>query len=246
MAITVTIGKEAPNESDFPKVAKSVITVRVGGKVVSEHPAAEMAEEVPASVPTLKIRVGGKVDPGQPAEISPEEFPVVQNHGEQEKKYKLIARKSLVGDILVFDHPDVDIVLAGGKVIGLAKNKTSDIVRSSQRRLFDYLFKRGIVDYHTIRGGSVYGSLEGKISGFEQYSDAGALCLLNVAKWINEEEAEYIETVKKLKDGDEERNFEPDEENSTELGEVPHADRKGSNMSDAETANLYRASWTPV
>ena len=54
-------------------------------------------------------------------------------------------RKSLSGDLMIFDHEDIDIVLiknnGNGKVLSFAKTMFSDQVYEAQDRLFKYLRK---------------------------------------------------------------------------------------------------------
>ena len=53
------------------------------------------------------------------------------------------------------------------------------------------------------------------------------MTLINVSKWINEERP-YFEYVDSYEDMDAERMLAPDDADSTELGEVPHEEKKGS------------------
>ena len=51
--------------------------------------------------------------------------------------------------------------------------------------------------------------------------------VLNISKWIDTERP-YFEFVEKYEDMETERLTDPEEEDSTELGEVPHDETKGS------------------
>ena len=53
------------------------------------------------------------------------------------------------------------------------------------------------------------------------------LTLLNVSKWI-EDERPYFEALKHEEEEFEKHLIDPDGENSTEFGEVPHEEEKGS------------------
>jgi len=50
-------------------------------------------------------------------------------------------RKSLNGDLMIFDHGDIDIVLSSSKnkVIAFPKEQISDYVYGAQNRLFAFL-----------------------------------------------------------------------------------------------------------
>ncbi len=54
------------------------------------------------------------------------------------------ARKNLNGDIMIFDHNNIDIVILPEKkkVVAFAKDLVSDEVYGAQNRLFDHLRKK--------------------------------------------------------------------------------------------------------
>jgi hypothetical protein len=68
--------------------------------------------------------------------------------------------------------------------------------------------------------------MEGKILPSEELA-SDRVTLINIAKWIDEERP-YFEFIDKYEDLQVDRFTDPDEEDSTELGEVPHDDTKGS------------------
>ena len=142
--------------------------------------------------------------------------------------FKLNARKALNGDIMIFDHADIDIVILTEKkkVIAFAKEIMSDIVYGAESRLFEYLRKRGVVAFDSIQGGNVYGSLEAKIHQSKEF-DPIKMTLLNVSKWMDSERP-YFESIKAHDEMMDDAILEPDAEHSTELGEVPHEEEKGS------------------
>ena len=61
---------------------------------------------------------------------------------------ELKARKTLDGNIMIFDHHDMDIVLMPekSKIVTFAKNDFSDMVYAAQDRLFEFLKRKGVVD----------------------------------------------------------------------------------------------------
>jgi hypothetical protein len=69
-------------------------------------------------------------------------------------------RKSVNGDLMIFDHGDIDIVLSPSKnkVVVFPKETMSDLVYGAQNRLFAHLRKRGIVVAESIQGGAFYRS----------------------------------------------------------------------------------------
>jgi len=141
----------------------------------------------------------------------------------------LDARKTLDGDILIFSHEDMDIAIMPStkKIVAFPKDRLSDDVYAAQSRLLDYLSKRGVIGIDSIKGGNMYGSLQGVLldsaAGFEPVD----LALLNIAKFIEEEKPDF-EYRKKYEEEEVDRLTNPTEEDSTELGEVPQSEKKGS------------------
>ena len=142
--------------------------------------------------------------------------------------FELNTRKALNGDIMIFDHSDIDIMILAEKkkIVAFAKDVMSDLVYGAESRLFEYLRKRGVVAYDSIQGGNVYGSLEAKILDSKEL-DSMKLTLLNISKWMDNEKP-YMESTKAYDNMVDDSYLEPDEIESTELGEVPHEEEKGS------------------
>ena len=55
-------------------------------------------------------------------------------------------RKSVSGDLMIFDHGDIDIVVSTtqNKVLAFPKETMNDLVYGAQNRLFTYLHKKGL------------------------------------------------------------------------------------------------------
>lgn len=138
------------------------------------------------------------------------------------------ARKNLNGDIMIFDHNNIDIVILPEKkkIVAFAKDLVSDEVYGAQNRLFDHLRKKGIVDVASIRGGNIYGSLEAMLFENEEL-DAFKLAILNISSFIDEERINF-DFTDAYSDMDTDRLVHPDSKDSTELGEVPQKTEKGS------------------
>ena len=139
-------------------------------------------------------------------------------------------RKGVNGDLMIFDHGDIDIVLSAekNKVMAFPKEVISDYVYGAQNRLFTYLRKRGIVIPESIQGGSFYGSFEATMETpkSEQIS-AAKLALVNISDFITEERP-YFESTEAIVSMADEEYIDPDKEDSTELGEVPQSVEQGS------------------
>ena len=145
-------------------------------------------------------------------------------------RLELKIRKSLNGDLMIFDHADIDIVLSSktNKVTAFPKETMTDMVYGAQNRLFAFLRKKGIIIAESIQAGAFYGALEGSIE--ESYDDkinSTKMTLLNISKFI-EDERPYFENFEAHVAGAEDHLLEPDKADSTELGEVPEKGKQGS------------------
>jgi len=70
--------------------------------------------------------------------------------------FKLKAKKTLDGNIIIFDHADIDIVLMPEqkKIVTFKKdNVTGDISYGAADRMFKYLASRGIINPENVQGG---------------------------------------------------------------------------------------------
>jgi hypothetical protein len=136
-------------------------------------------------------------------------------------------RRSLNGDYYISDHADIDIIIMKDKkkILAIAKDMMSELVYGAQDRLFDFMLKKGIVAPESIQGGSIYGSMEGTLHSSEEY-DAVKMAIINISKYIDEERP-YFEFMEKFDEMETDRFVDPEEEDSTELGEVPHGEQKG-------------------
>tara|TARA_Y100000034_G_C6762485_1_gene339705 strand:- start:184 stop:738 length:555 start_codon:yes stop_codon:yes gene_type:complete len=143
-------------------------------------------------------------------------------------KFKLNARKTLDGDIVVRDHPDIDIVLMiqKRKIVSFSKETPNDDTYLTQDKLFDFLVKKGIVSPEAVQGGNVHGSMEAKILDNENL-DVDNICLMVLAKFI-EEEKPYFEFMDAFEKHQEERLTAPNEAESSEFDASRHAGIKGT------------------
>ena len=145
-------------------------------------------------------------------------------------RLELDLRKALNGDLMIFDHGDIDIVLSPekNKVTVFPKDTMTDLVYGAQNRLFAHLRKRGIVVAETIQAGAFYGSIEGTLeeSKIEDASSA-KLALINISNFI-EEERPYFEQNEAIVSMADDELLHPDKADSTELGEVPQEVEQGS------------------
>lgn len=140
------------------------------------------------------------------------------------------ARKALNGDLMIFDHDLIDIVVSKEKsrVSTFPKNNVSEETYHTQDELLQKLSKVGILDRGSIKSGSVHSSLEGQIleSAAEDISSF-QLTLLEIFNFLKQEEPN-MRSREMYKDSLQDFFLDPEDEDSTELGEIPHSDKKGS------------------
>jgi hypothetical protein len=139
-------------------------------------------------------------------------------------------RKSLSGDLMIFDHGDIDIVLSPSKnkVIAFPKETMNDLVYGAQNRLFTYLRKKGLIIAESIQAGSYYGSFEATMEKpLSEEISAPKMTLINIAEFINEERP-YFESTEAIISMADDELVHPDKTDSTELGEVPQEVEQGS------------------
>lgn len=144
------------------------------------------------------------------------------------KEFSFIARSALNGDIMILDHKDIDIIVKQSekKVIAFPKELMTDAAYGAESRLLEYLRNKGIIAYDSIQGGNVYGSLEGQILESSNIDEIKAT-LVNMSEWFDTERS-YIVGTDAYDHMQDDALLDPDNAESTELGEVPAAAEKGS------------------
>jgi hypothetical protein len=138
-------------------------------------------------------------------------------------------KRSLSGQIMVFNHIDMDIVLdeKQGKITAYTKKDFGELVYKSQNRLFDFLFRKGVVFPESVRGSNVFGALEGAYPTDGSADNLTEIVLFNIANFMQEEQG-YIKSFEYVDDIEDQRLLDPDKKDSTELGEVPQEEKKGT------------------
>lgn len=146
------------------------------------------------------------------------------------KRVKIAIRKTLDGNLIVQDHHNMNIVISPekGKIIAFPKGEFNDDCYADQDQLFQYLIQSGVVSADSVIGGNIYGSLEAAFEKEKKGEEEPLeVVILNVSNFLNKDKEEY-QVRKKFIDDLERELLAPDEEQSTELGEVPHEKFKGS------------------
>ena len=174
--------------------------------------------------PTTKI----DIEQDKTVHVKPQIGIKFVNNNLKTAKFEMNMRKALNGDLLVFDHADIDIVLMveKKKLVAFPKDIMSEVVYGAESRLMEWMRQNGIIEYDSIQGGNVYGSLEGKIHESKE-RDSIKSAIYQLSEWI-QSEAPSSKMKKGHDDMMQDAQLKPDEDMSTELGEVPHAEEKGS------------------
>ena len=143
----------------------------------------------------------------------------------------LNARKSLDGNVLIFDHDIMDIVImpTKKKVVAFPKNQMGDHVYNAQDRLFDFLAKKGIILLDSIQGGNIYGSLEASYpeTAVSQEKNPVQSVLYSISKFIDHERP-YFNRLERHLDDYENFLLEPEDEYATDYDPRLHKQVKGT------------------
>mgnify|MGYP003628337759 CR=1 FL=1 len=143
--------------------------------------------------------------------------------------FQLKAKKTLDGNIIIYDHADIDIIVMPEqkKIVTFKKDGvTGDVAYGAADRMFKYLATRGLIGLENVQGGSILNSFEVAIPDSDLKIPIKVV-MLSMSKWIQEERP-YFEYGEEYEDLMQDRLVEPDDEEATELGEVPHDKSKGS------------------
>ena len=194
----------------------------------------------------INITIGEKPKPA-PQDVEPIKISIGEKAKEKvpENKYTLNARKSLDGNIMIFDHRDIDIVIMPKKrkVMAFPKEVYDETnVYETQDRLFKFLSRKGVVELDSVQGGNIFMSMEAKYPKSDEYN-ATQIIMMNLGKFI-EQEKPYYEYEAAWEDEQERRLTEPEPEESTELDtDKYHSAEKGSlrpSMKPYGIAGIYR------
>lgn len=146
------------------------------------------------------------------------------------KKISLAIRKTLDGNLIVQDHHTINIIVMPekGKILAFPKGEFTQDCYTDQDQLFQYLVSSGVVAPETVVGGNIYGSLEATFNKEKKGEEEPLeVVILNISNFLSKDKQEYG-VRKRFIDDLEQALLQPDEEASTELGEVPQEKFKGS------------------
>ena len=143
---------------------------------------------------------------------------------------EMVARRALNGDIMIFEHDLIDIVVSPTKkkVVTFPKESLQRETYSVQDRFFNFLAKKGVIDRASVQGGNIFSSIESVLhESTVEGVDAVQTALFATSLFI-EEEMPDIMARKHLQHDLMTYHLDPPDEESTELGDVPQKVKKGS------------------
>jgi hypothetical protein len=161
-----------------------------------------------------------------------------------EVSLKMQARRTLDGNVLIFDHKDIDIVLMPKekKIVAMAKDVFGPQVYEAQDRLFKFLTRKGVIRIDSVQGGNIYSSMEAMVAESIDYNET-QIALFSIGKFI-EKETPFMEYETAFEKKEEERLSAPGKEDSTDFDpERFHNHEKGSirpGVKPFGIANIYR------
>jgi hypothetical protein len=179
------------------------------------------APEVPPEPQIIKVKL---VEPEEKLKISinkPEPAKVV---------LPVNVKKTLEGNILIKDHPLIDILIdpRNNKIITMAKDDKYRDTYSAQKELYELLKKFGLITHGSVQGGSVYGSLEATYPQNDKVDSLSAV-LVGIYKLLQQHE-EYSKIERDYEETFEDSLTDPEEGEYTdyETAMSTHRVRKGS------------------
>jgi hypothetical protein len=141
---------------------------------------------------------------------------------------KIAVKKSLDGNLMFLSHPHINVIVKGdkNKVLAFAKDaKYTEDAYAAMKRLLAYLADVGLVGFDSIQGGNIYASLEGLLVEPAEERSLLQLVTFHIGEWLNKESSEVYDEY--YQEEVEEYLLDPDDQDSTELGEVPQKAEKG-------------------
>jgi len=145
------------------------------------------------------------------------------------EKILLNARRTIDGNIIVRDHPDIDIFIISGKnkVVCMPKEQMDDEIYDAQKRLFKHLMQKGVIDINSIQAGNTFMSMEAAIPKADS-GDPIQFVLFAISDFCDQEQPFY-DDLKDFEKEMEKQLLEPEPDEHTEFDpEKYHSDVKGS------------------
>ena len=155
---------------------------------------------------------------------------------------KLKARKSLDGNIIISDHQLMDLVVvpAKNKVLIVPRPGFGQETYYKQKDFYNALNRRGVFS-GPLEGGTVHGVYEAKLGMSDEVSPV-QVALLEIERYFKQEAveegfgSEFDEEI-------EDRFINPDDENSTEAGEIEPEEETRERQNTPPPVQHYGGYW---
>jgi hypothetical protein len=139
----------------------------------------------------------------------------------------MVIRKTMGGNYAIKDHPSFDVVVMPdkNKILSMTKSGVTDDTYGIQSEMYDFLNRNGVIFEDSVRSGNVYNSLEATFPADAENSVD--IVVFTIGKYMEEAKANFVSDAV-WEEEFEDHLLEPNDEHSTEMGDVPHSANKGS------------------
>lgn len=145
------------------------------------------------------------------------------------EKILVHAKKTIDGNIILFGHPDIDIIIMPNKskVVCMAKDELDDELYDTQRRMFKFLSKKGVIDPMSVQAGNIFMSQEASVPEVDGDGDKVQYLLYALSSFLDEEQPFY-DDQKEFEKEFEQNLLDPEPDEYTEFDPRRHNVQKGS------------------
>lgn len=188
----------------------------------------------------VQPQLGGMEQPQMPQEPA---IPIVKlTHQDEKPNVKVVRppletyflpmniKKTLEGNVCIYDHPYMDIVVSPSntKIITFPKDNKMKDTYVTQRDFMEYMKDHGLIKFDSIRGGSLHNSLEATYAVPKDIDVISAI-LVGIYRYIQLSKIQEEKLVNYENDLEKEY-LSPDEEHSTSFEDAvaTHKTKKGS------------------
>tara|TARA_R110000824_G_scaffold162293_4_gene337956 strand:+ start:415 stop:942 length:528 start_codon:yes stop_codon:yes gene_type:complete len=149
--------------------------------------------------------------------------------GEPVERILLKAKKTIDGNIIISDHPEMTILILSdkSKIVSLPKEELDDELYDSQKRLFDFLVANGVIDFDTVQDGNLFMSREATIPEVKESGDKIQYCLYAISNFLKKE-MPFYKNMEEFEKEMEANLLEPEVDEYTEFDASKHHDTKGT------------------
>ena len=145
------------------------------------------------------------------------------------EKILVNAKKTIDGNIILFGHPEVDIIILPekSKIVCLPKEELDDEIYDTQKRLFKFLSDKGVIDFSSVQAGNIFMSSEAKIPEVKGDGDKIQYVLYAISNFLDEEQP-YYDDQKEFEKEFEQHLLHPEPDEYTEFDPRRHHKQQGS------------------